>query len=172
MAQQNSRTTPRARQATLALLVVTVLWGFTFVWMKEALLASELHLGAAGGVAGVGLFMSLRFGLAALAMALVPAVRRGLTPGVWLGGLWIGALLLTGFLLQMFGLQGVSAPVSAFLTSLYVVFTALLVARRPGHRPSVTLIVGALLATAGAGLSAVTSSGISSIAGTASFGSV
>ena len=151
MAHPHSSTTPRARKATLALLVVTVLWGFTFVWMKEALLASELHLGPVGGVAGVGLFMTLRFGLAALMMFMLPAVRRGLTPGVWVGGLWIGGLLLAGFLLQMFGLQGVSAPVSAFLTSLYVVFTALLVSRRPGHRMSVTLIIGALLATVGAG---------------------
>lgn len=151
MTHTERNTAPRTRQATLALLVVTVLWGFTFVWMKQALDASEQHLGSAGGVAGVGLFMTLRFGFAALAMLLLPAVRRGLTPGVWGGGLWIGALLLAGFLLQMFGLQGVSAPVSAFLTSLYVVFTALLVSRRPGHRMGPSLIVGALLATVGAG---------------------
>ena len=142
---------PRTRQATIALLLVTVLWGFTFVWMKQALLTSERHLGAAGIVAGVGLFMVLRFGLAALLMFVLPSVRRGLTGGVWLGGLWIGGLLLAGFLLQMFGLQGISAPVSAFLTSLYVVFTALLVSRRPGHRVSATLVVGAVLATLGAG---------------------
>jgi len=141
----------RTKQAALALLVVTVLWGFTFVWMKQGLEATAEHVGEAGGIAGVGLFMTLRFGLAALAMFCLPAVRRGLSGGVWLGGLWIGGLLLAGFQLQMFGLQGVSAPVSAFLTSLYVVFTALLVARRPGHKPSAALIAGAVLATFGAG---------------------
>lgn len=151
MSRPNAPDPTRSRKATLALLVVTVLWGFTFVWMKQGLDAAEKHLGAAGSVAGIGLFMSLRFGLAAVLAWFMPSARRGLNGGVWMGGLWIGGLLLAGFLLQMFGLQGVSAPVSAFLTSLYVVFTALLVVRRPGHRMGVSLIVGALLATFGAG---------------------
>jgi drug/metabolite transporter (DMT)-like permease len=49
----------------------------------------------------------------------------------------------------MYGLDDVSPGVSAFLTSLYVVFTALLTARR-GLRPA--LIAGVLLATIGAGV--------------------
>ncbi len=135
----------------LAILAVTVLWGWTFVWMKQAVLESERVLGAQGLVAGVGLFMTLRFGLAALVLAAWPQARRGLDAGAWRGGLWIGALLLAGFLLQMFGLQGVSAPVSAFLTSLYVVFTALFLCLRTRKPPDRWLGLGALLATLGAG---------------------
>jgi len=149
-----SRTRRRTRPAAFALLVVTVLWGFTFVWMKQGIEAANAHLGGAGAVAGVGLFMTLRFGLAAAVLWAWPAVRRGMmldARAAWWGGFPIGVLLLAGFLLQMFGLRGVSAPVSAFLTSLYVVFTALLVARRPGHRVGISLGVGALLATFGAG---------------------
>ena len=50
--------------AAVAILLVTLLWGWTFVWMKQAVLASERTLGPAGLTAGVGLFMTLRFGLA------------------------------------------------------------------------------------------------------------
>jgi len=142
---------PGSRRAVLALLAVTVMWGWTFVWMKQGLEAAARVLGPAGGAAGIGLFMSLRFGLAALLMLALPAVRRGLSAGVWRGGGVIGGLLLAGFLLQMFGLQGVSAPVSAFLTSLYVLFTALLSAARERRAPGALLLLGALLATLGAG---------------------
>ena len=142
---------PNSRRAAWALLLVTVLWGLTFVWMKQANDAADRVLGPGGGAVGIGLFMSLRFGLAALLMLASRRVRAGLTPAVWRGGAVIGGLLLAGFLLQMFGLRGVSAPVSAFLTSLYVVFTALLTAWFARRTPSRTLVAGALLATFGAG---------------------
>ena len=42
--------TPRhQRRAVVALLLVTVLWGLTFVWMKQGLEASERVLGPSGG---------------------------------------------------------------------------------------------------------------------------
>lgn len=141
----------KTNRAVFALLCVTVLWGWTFVWMKQAIDAARETLGAGGVATGIGLFMALRFGLAAIAMLALPAVRSGLTRGAWRGGLWIGLALLGGFLLQMFGLSGVSPAVSAFLTSLYVLFTALLTSIRDRRPPHVGLIVGALLATFGAG---------------------
>lgn len=138
-------------RAVLAIGVVTVLWGWTFVWMKQAVAESDRVLGPGGLVAGVGLFMSLRFGLACLVLPCVPAVRRGLDRGAWGGGLVIGSVLLGGFLLQMFGLQGVSPAVSAFLTSLYVVFTALFSAALARRAVPLWLAVGVVLATLGAG---------------------
>jgi drug/metabolite transporter (DMT)-like permease len=142
-------TSGRAR-AVLAILLVTVLWGWTFVWMKSAVQAGERELGPEGLAATVGLFMTLRFAAAALVLGAVPSLRRRVDAGAWRGGLTIGALLLGGFLLQMFGLAGVSAPVSAFLTSLYVVFTALLTSVRTRRAPGAWLAGGALLATFGA----------------------
>ncbi len=130
---------------------MTVLWGWTFVWMKQATDAAKAQLGEDGLTAGIGLFMTLRFGLAALAMLALPSVRNGLTRGVWSAGLWIGLALLGGFLLQMFGLSGVSPAVSAFLTSLYVLFTALIMLVRDRRSPHPALVLGALLATFGAG---------------------
>jgi len=135
----------------LALLLVTVLWGWTFVWMKQATDAAKSVLGEDGLTAGIGLFMTLRFGLAALALLFLPVVRRGLTRGAWSAGLWIGLALFGGFILQMFGLSGVSPAVSAFLTSLYVLFTGLLTLVRDRRSPHPALLAGALLATVGAG---------------------
>lgn len=143
--------TPSRPRAVLAILVVTVLWGWTFVWMKSAVLAGERELGPDGLVATVGLFMALRFGAAALVLGAVAPVRRRVDRGAWRGGFVIGVLLLGGFLLQMFGLAGVSAPVSAFLTSLYVVFTALLTSARTRRPLGAWLALGTLLATFGAG---------------------
>lgn len=141
----------RSTRAVLALLAVTFLWGWTFVWMKDGVDAAVGVLGAKGLVAGVGLFMALRFGIAALVLLALPVVRRGISARTWWGGAQIGTPLLLGFVLQMFGLKGVSPAVSAFLTSLYVLFTALLLAMRTRNVPGKALAIGALLATFGAG---------------------
>lgn len=140
----------RARRAILALLVVTLLWGFTFVWMKQASEAGQAAFAGDSHLAIVTLFMSLRFGLAALVLAAVPRVRARLDAQAWRGGFWIGIALLGGFLLQMLGLTGVSPAVSAFLTSLYVLFTALINMVRRRALPHPALLLGALLATLGA----------------------
>lgn len=141
----------RRLRPLLAIGFVTVAWGWTFVWMKQAVLACERVLGEAGVEAGIGAFLALRFALAAAVLAALPAARRGLDAGAWRGGTLLGGLLLAGFLLQMLGLTGVSPAVSAFLTSLYVVFTALLLALRRRRWPSFGLTAGTLLATFGAG---------------------
>ena len=52
---------------------------------------------------------------------------------------------------QMIGLEGISPAVSAFLTSLYVLFTALILAWFAGKLQSKNLILGVVLATFGAG---------------------
>lgn len=51
----------------------------------------------------------------------------------------------------MIGLEGISPAVSAFLTSLYVLFTALILAWHAGKLQSRVLLVGVVLATFGAG---------------------
>ena len=69
------RLTPRYR-ATAALLLVTLIWGATFSWMKIALDTAKAELGVAGNDVAVGLFLALRFTMAAIALPLiVPAAR-------------------------------------------------------------------------------------------------
>ncbi|MEK7414408.1 MAG: DMT family transporter [Planctomycetota bacterium] len=141
----------RPTRALLIILAVTVLWGWTFVWMKQAITASSEVLGAQGMFIGIAVFLTVRFGLAALVMGAIPAVRRRVDANAWRGGWWIGLSLLSGFLLQMGGLIGTSPSVSAFLTSLYVLFTAIVIMIRDRRRPYPGLIVGGMLATFGAG---------------------
>ena len=59
--------------------------------------------------------------------------------------------MLGGFVFQMIGLDGISPAVSAFLTSLYVLFTALILAWYAGKLQNRNLILGVVLATFGAG---------------------
>ena len=143
--------TRSARTALFALLVVTVIWGWTFSWMKEAIDTGVAQLGAAMPLV-VGLFMTVRFGMAALLMPLViPAARRGARQaGVMRDGGLIAAILYAGFLLQMFGLEGVDPAVSAFLTSLYVGFVALFTSILDKKPLGMVAVVGVLMVTIGA----------------------
>jgi drug/metabolite transporter (DMT)-like permease len=146
--------TTEHRKALLALLLVTVIWGWTFVWMKQALDQATLSLGPDGEASARGLFLTLRFGIAALLLPLfLPSCRKreNLTPRLWIEGSGLGLLLLVGFMLQMTALTTLSPAVSAFLTSLYVIFTAFLSLFFAKHRNlSPSILAGVLLATVGA----------------------
>lgn len=155
---------PRPRvPATAALLVVTAIWGMTFLWGRDAMLTAERTASAAGlapdalvGLASAA-FVTARFGLAWVALL---AVSR-LPQGAWLwppsergavrGGALVGFSLLAGFLLQMAVLATLEPAVTAFLTSLYVVFTALLTALYLRRFPRWITVAGVVLATLGAG---------------------
>ena len=140
-----------ARTALLALLVVTIIWGWTFPWMKEAIDTAKGELGDALPFI-VGLFMTIRFGIASLLMPLIiRGARIDMTKGsVWRDGAILAFFLLAGFLLQMFGLDGVDPAVSAFLTSLYVAFTALISSILSRTFPGIVAVIGVALVTVGA----------------------
>jgi len=97
----------------ISLVLVTAVWGVTFVQIKDAL---ELYplLG----------FLALRFAIAVLVLA-VPVAgrlrslgRRGLAAGVGLGG-----LLAAGYALQTAGLDRTTVSAAGFVTGMYVVLT-------------------------------------------------
>jgi len=147
----------RTRRAVLALSAVTLIWGATFVWMKSTMSVAREHLGDRAPTSGLALFLALRFGLAAIFIALfVRSSRRGLGRETWTAGLVLALPLSAGFTLQMVGLDQLSPAVSAFLTSLYVLFTAAILAlaakKRAQPRIRLPLVFGAVLATVGAGL--------------------
>jgi drug/metabolite transporter (DMT)-like permease len=152
------RTRPISKwRAQLALFFVSLIWGATFVWMKQASNAASAHLGPDSVIAGAALFLGVRFGVAALIVVVISrtarsSFERAHAVPAWRAGLWLGFLLLFGFGLQMRGLADVTPAVSAFLTSLYVIFTALLAALKSRRGLRVSLAAGAVLATFGAGL--------------------
>lgn len=139
------------RRAALGLLAATVLWGCGFTWAKAAGDAVHRVVGLPPGSAFGPIFvLGWRFSLAALALLLlIPRARRGWTlrgAGRIAGA---GLVLAVGLVLQHLGLDLTSEAVSAFLTSLTILFVPLvltLVVRKP---PAPVMWVGVVLATLG-----------------------
>ena len=139
------------RKATLMLLGVTLIWGATFVWMRRILLNLEAETEAMGLTTVVAFLVCLRFVMATMLLPLLPAVRQTVRdPEVWRAGSLLGVVLLVGFVAQMVALGDIDPSTSAFLTSLYVVSTALLAGLFGEGRPSKKLWLGVMLATVGA----------------------
>ena len=137
---------PQRQKAALVLLSVTLIWGATFIWMKQALNALEVEIETFGTFSVVAFLVALRFLIAmVLVMAVFPKARAGLRSApVWKGGAVLGGLMLVGFVSQMVALNDINPSTSAFLTSLYVVMTALLTMRMTQHPPRRALYWGVL----------------------------
>lgn len=144
-------TKQRQRVAVAALLLGTVFWGCGFTWAKAAGEAVQSAAGLPRGAPfGPVFLLAWRFLLASTIWFLVfPASRRGWT---WRGFGWatlVGLPLGAGLIVQHVGLDRTSEAVSAFLTSLTILFVPLLmifVFRKP---PKPVLWIGVALATAG-----------------------
>ena len=141
------------RQAATGLFFVTLLWGGTFVWMKQAMNSLEPELEEYSTAGVVGIIVASRFLIAFVALLPFSSRARGALSSKedWKGGLVLGGLMLVGFVLQMIGIGTVTPSVSAFLTSLYVVFTAIFSVKISDRKPTRMMIGGVLLATLGAG---------------------
>ena len=128
--------------ATLGLLVMTAVWGSTFVLIKGVV----DHMPVAD-------FLAVRFAIAAVAMFVLfhRQVARLARRQLWRGAV-LGLIYGSGQLLQTWGLAMISPSVSGFVTGMYVVFTPILAAvlLRQRTPPVVWLAVG--LATLGLAL--------------------
>lgn len=96
----------------------------------------------------VASFLAVRFAFGALALWPI-ARRRPATEGEVRHGVLAGTVLMAGYLAQTFGLHDTTAPVSAFLTYLLVVFVPVLVAVRTRTLPTGPVVIGVVLAVAG-----------------------
>jgi drug/metabolite transporter (DMT)-like permease len=99
--------------ALLALVLVTAVWGVTFVQVKDAVELYPLFA-----------FLAVRFAIASLTLAPVAAPR--LRTAGWRPATALGLLLAAGYVLQTAGLQRTTVSSTGFITGLYVVFTPLL----------------------------------------------
>ena len=95
------------------LIVVTAIWGITFVQIKDALELYPLFA-----------FLAVRFAIA-LAVLAVPGARRVRSLGRdgAVAGLLLGGLLAAGYALQTAGLERTTVSAAGFVTGMYVVFT-------------------------------------------------
>ncbi len=143
--------------ADAGLLLVTVIWGATFVMVKDAVSAFPVFS-----------FLALRFALAGLALAPF-AVRYSLraarspaaeaprnTRGLVAASVLVGLALFAGYALQTAGLILTTPAKAGFITGLSVVFVpigAAVILRQP---PSRNASLGVLFATIGLALLSVT----------------
>jgi drug/metabolite transporter (DMT)-like permease len=125
-----------------ALVAVTIVWGSTFVMVKD-------------GVARIPpySFNALRFSLAAVVLGAccLPALRT-LGPHGRRHGAILGVLLFAGYAFQTVGLQHTAASTAGFITGMFVVFTPVLSAAILRRRPGPAAVAGVALATVGLGL--------------------
>ncbi|CUI29810.1 DMT family transporter [Achromobacter sp. 2789STDY5608621] len=123
----------------IALVLVTMLWGSTFLIIHIAMQHS-----------GPLFFVGVRFTVAGLvSMLLFRKHMAGLTRREGGAGVAIGCALFLGYYLQTYGLQTITSSQSAFITALYVPIVPLLqwaVLKRP---PGLMSWVGVGLAFTG-----------------------
>ncbi|HET7760537.1 MAG TPA: DMT family transporter [Gaiellaceae bacterium] len=101
--------------ALLAVIAVTVVWGVTFVQVKDAVAIYPLFA-----------FLAVRYAIATGALALAGGTRvRSLGRSGWAAGAVVGALLGLGIGLQTAGLERTTVSSTGFITGLYVVLTPL-----------------------------------------------
>ncbi len=128
--------------ADLALLLLTLLWGTTFHFVKGVL-----------EVASPGVFLAARFGVAAGVLAAAWLVRRD-RPGAGLlrDGTLLGLFMLAGFVLQTIGLRYTTPARSGFLTGLSVLVVPFVARFALRRRVRASSWAGVVLAVAGLAL--------------------
>jgi drug/metabolite transporter (DMT)-like permease len=128
--------------ALAALLVITAVWGVTFVQVKDAV---ELY--------ALFAFLAVRFAIATLTLA-PPGVRRVRTLGRSgaAAGALLGVLLAAGYVLQTAGLQRTTVSSTGFITGMYVVFTPLIALLLLRARIGWAAWGGVVVSTAGLGM--------------------
>lgn len=141
----------RTRVAESALLFATLVWGSSFTWAKASGDAiNQLTGSGAGGLIGPVMLMSGRFLLAGIVwMALVPQARRGWSSASVRRGVILGSLMASGLILQVLGLDRTTEAVSAFLTSLTILWVPTIMTVCLGKPPRAVFWVGVGLAGAG-----------------------
>lgn len=129
----------RLPSPVLVLMFMTVLWGGTFLVTRTA-----LHF------IGPYAFVGLRFGVAAVVVALVVRPHpAGFQRRELIGGAVVGLVLYFGYGLQAVGLKTVASGESAFLTALYVPMVPLLEFVAFRRRPGGVALAGVVLAFVG-----------------------
>jgi drug/metabolite transporter (DMT)-like permease/membrane-associated phospholipid phosphatase len=128
--------------ADAALLIVALIWGSTFVMVKQAIAAYPVFP-----------FLAIRFAIGGLALALLCVFSRArITWHTAKAGTLLGLLLFGGYAFQTVGLQWTSASKTGFITGLSVAMVPVLAALLIRTAPSRRAIIGVVLATVGLAL--------------------
>lgn len=132
----------KASAGRLALLAAALIWGSSFVIMKNTV-----------DDVPVFLLLAIRFSIAFVVLGAVFFRRlHGLDRRFILGGMLCGAMLITAYSLQTFGLVGTTPGKNAFLTAVYCVLVPFLAWIFFRKRPTMWNWLAAVLCVAGIGL--------------------
>ena len=126
-------------RADLAFGLCTLIWGATFVLVKDVLADISIIL-----------YLAIRFALSSALMAAIfwSSVRRLNAKAVWAGA-QIGMAMFAGYLFQTFGLKYTTPAKAAFITGMCVVMVPLLLAAFGHRRITAWIWAGAVTALAG-----------------------
>lgn len=125
--------------AESALLLVTILWGATFVIIKSAL----------DDVSAM-MFIAIRFGIAGILLLPIFFMKYKLfTKGAVKAGLFLGFVLFISFAAQTTGLRFTSATKSGFITGSVVVMIPFLQYLIKKKKPTKGALIGAVLVFVG-----------------------
>jgi drug/metabolite transporter (DMT)-like permease len=123
-----------------SLVAVALIWGATFVLVKQALADVSTLL-----------FLSMRFSIAAAVLAFL--FRKEFSaPNAWaslLRGMLAGVFLFGGYVLQTAGLRFTSASKAGFITGLYVPLVPLIGGLLHQKLPQISELIGIVVAFAG-----------------------
>jgi acetylornithine deacetylase/succinyl-diaminopimelate desuccinylase-like protein/drug/metabolite transporter (DMT)-like permease len=131
---------PAGWKVDSSLVAVALVWGATFVLVKQALADVSTLL-----------FLTLRFSVAAVALAFIFR-REFRSPNAWTSlrrGAFAGLFLFGGYILQTAGLKFTSASKAGFLTGLYVPLVPLIGGLLHQKLPQISELLGIALACVG-----------------------
>ena len=128
--------------AEIGIIIITIIWGIAFVVVKDSLdLIPPVYM------------VAFRFTLAAIFLAVIFVKKlRLLSKQYLLSGAVTGIFLFLGYFLQTIGLEDTQAGVSAFLTTVYVVWSPFLAWLIHKKKPEKQCVAAAFTAVAGIGL--------------------
>jgi drug/metabolite transporter (DMT)-like permease len=134
-----------------ALFLVTIVWGWGFVFSNMAL---EAGLGPAA-------IMSARFILAALltGIGFRKTIRANYRRGQWKCGVLTGSFLFLGFFIQILGLERSTPSNNAFITGAYVVMVPFILWIALKKKPKPVIFISSFLSLGGVAVLSIDPSG-------------
>jgi drug/metabolite transporter (DMT)-like permease len=135
----NSSTWLHSKAPQISLILITMIWGGSFITVQYGLNFSSPIL-----------FVALRFAAAAIAVSLLSCKDlKGFNAYEVFAGFCIGAVIAIGYGTQTIGLQSISSSESAFLTALYVPLVPVFMWLCFKSRPHIMTWLGVFLAFLG-----------------------
>ena len=125
--------------ADLSLLFVAIIWGSTFIIVKQSVENIPVFS-----------FLFMRFALAGMLLILINAPKlKAIDKGVLADGVMLGIALFLAYAFQTFALTATSASITAFITGLFVIFVPVLSSVFLRKLPRQEAMIGVVFATIG-----------------------